>query len=362
MGGTACPLKRFAFEPRAPGMGFSQEVQVLSKAGHRNRSEPQLREGDRPWGGSGERSGGSTNRNRMPGDSGRGERASDREAPMVKARWRRSGDRAAKGDALTRGDLALHLKGRRREAELEKRGHRFVRYADDCNVYVRSQRAGERVMGALRRLFARLRLRINESKSAVARPWARKFLGYSFWVAKDGSIKRRDADQALAAMKQRVRAITVRHGRSIPSIIADLRGYLVGWKNYFRLADTLSTFRKLDGVAQAPTARDSAQALAKRVHNPPRALRSRTPSARRLGSGPERRPMVGGLCADSQPRTARTPVRRPRSPEARRLTSTLRTAGCGPARPVVWQGSPGESGAPMPIPASLRERLCSAKS
>jgi RNA-directed DNA polymerase len=166
---------------------------------------------------------------------------------MVKARWRRSGDRAAKGDALTRGDLALHLKGRRREAELEKCGHRFVRYADDCNVYVRSQRAGERVMGALRRLFARLRLRINESKSAVARPWARKFLGYSFWVAKDGSIKRRVADQALAAMKQRVRAITVRHGRSIPSIIADLRGYLVGWKNYFRLADTLSTFRKLDG-------------------------------------------------------------------------------------------------------------------
>ncbi len=69
------------------------------------------------------------------------------------------------------------------DKELEKRGHAFVRYADDCNVYVRSRRAGERVMETLRRLYARLRLRVNEAKSAVARPWDRKFLGYSFWVA-----------------------------------------------------------------------------------------------------------------------------------------------------------------------------------
>lgn len=132
------------------------------------------------------------------------------------------------------------------DKELEKRGHAFVRYADDCNVYVRSRRAGERVMETLRRLFARLRLRINEAKSAVARPWDRKFLGYSFWVAEDAAIKRRIADQALATMKARVRSITIRHGRSLPSIIAELRRYLVGWKNYFRLAEVPRTFRDLD--------------------------------------------------------------------------------------------------------------------
>lgn len=133
------------------------------------------------------------------------------------------------------------------DKELEKRGHAFVRYADDCNIYVRSQRAGERVMKALRRLYAKLRLQINESKSTVARPWDRKFLGYSFWVDEGGTTRRRIADKALATMKDRVRSITIRHGRSLPAIIADLRSYLVGWKNYFRLADVPRTFRDLDG-------------------------------------------------------------------------------------------------------------------
>ena len=133
------------------------------------------------------------------------------------------------------------------DKELEKRGHAFVRYADDCNVYVRSRRAGERVMGALRRLYAKLRLHINESKSAVARPWDRKFLGYSFWVAKGREVKRRVASKALVTMKQRVRTLTRRsRGRSIPTVIAELRGYLVGWKEYFRLADTPNIFRELD--------------------------------------------------------------------------------------------------------------------
>ena len=133
------------------------------------------------------------------------------------------------------------------DKELEKRGHAFVRYADDCNVYVRSRRAGERVMQTLRRLYAKLRLRANEAKSAVARPWDRKLLGYSFWVAKEGTIKRRIADQALEAMKERVRQITGRsRGRSLPSVIAELRGYLVGWKEYFRLTEMPSVFRDLD--------------------------------------------------------------------------------------------------------------------
>ena len=133
------------------------------------------------------------------------------------------------------------------DKELEKRGHRFVRYADDCNVYVRSRRAGERVMTTMRRLFAKLRLRVNEAKSAVARPWDRKFLGYSFWFAKGGTVKRRVASKALVAMKDRVRDITKRSGgRSIASVVADLRGYLVGWRQYFQLADTPRVFADLD--------------------------------------------------------------------------------------------------------------------
>jgi RNA-directed DNA polymerase len=133
------------------------------------------------------------------------------------------------------------------DKELEKRGHAFARYADDCNVYVRSRRAGQRVMEALRRLYARLRLHVNEAKSAVAKPWDRKFLGYTLWVARGGAIKRRVATKALATMKERVREITSRSGgRSIQQVVAELRGYLVGWKQYFRLADRPRLFRQLD--------------------------------------------------------------------------------------------------------------------
>jgi RNA-directed DNA polymerase len=133
------------------------------------------------------------------------------------------------------------------DKELEKRGHAFARYADDCNVYVRSRRAGERVMETLRRLYANLRLRINEAKSAVARPHERKFLGYSFYIQR-GTIRRRVAPQALAKMKERVRQITGRTGgRSLKSVATELRGYLTGWREYFRLAETQATFRGLDG-------------------------------------------------------------------------------------------------------------------
>jgi hypothetical protein len=125
------------------------------------------------------------------------------------------------------------------DKELEKRGHRFVRYADDCNVYVRSRRAGVRVLETLRRLYARLRLRVNEEKSAVAKPWVRTFLGYSFWVARGGVVKRRVAAKALAALKQRVRGLTARNGGcSLLAVSSKLRSYLRGWKAYFRLADT----------------------------------------------------------------------------------------------------------------------------
>jgi RNA-directed DNA polymerase len=133
------------------------------------------------------------------------------------------------------------------DKELERRGHAFVRYADDCNVYMRSRRAGERVMAFLQRRYAQLRLRINPAKSAVAPVWQRSFLGFGFWVARGGEVRRRVAKKALGAMKDRVRAMTSRSGgRSIPQVVAELRGFLVGWKEYFRLADTPGVFRELD--------------------------------------------------------------------------------------------------------------------
>jgi RNA-directed DNA polymerase len=134
------------------------------------------------------------------------------------------------------------------DKELERRGHAFVRYADDCNVYVRSQRAGERVMASMRKLFAALRLRINETKSAVARPWDRKFLAYTFKVGEEGTIQRWLAPQALKAMKDRIRSITRRNGgQSIGDVVRQLKTYLPGWKAYFRLVDTPFIFELLDG-------------------------------------------------------------------------------------------------------------------
>ena len=134
------------------------------------------------------------------------------------------------------------------DKELERRGHCFVRYADDCNVYVRSRRAGERVLAALRQKYAKLRLRINEEKSAVARVWARKFLGYSFWVAKGRVVKLRVAAKALEEMKYRVRCITRRSGgRSLEQVTRKLGMYLRGWREYFKLAETPGIFVDLDG-------------------------------------------------------------------------------------------------------------------
>ncbi len=133
------------------------------------------------------------------------------------------------------------------DRKLEKSGHRFVRYADDCNVYVRSKRAGERVMERLVKLYARLKLKVNEDKSTVARVWVRKFLGYSFWVAPGKLTKRRVAPKALKDFKQRIRQITSRNGgRSLEKVVEELRVYLLGWKAYFRLADTPGVFHDLD--------------------------------------------------------------------------------------------------------------------
>ena len=115
------------------------------------------------------------------------------------------------------------------DKELERRGHCFVRYADDANVFVRSHRAGERVMALLRRLYAGLRLAINEGKSAVASAFGRKFLGYSLWVARGGEVKRKVADKPLVKLKQRIKRLTRRSGgRSMQQVVDGLRPYLLG--------------------------------------------------------------------------------------------------------------------------------------
>jgi RNA-directed DNA polymerase len=112
------------------------------------------------------------------------------------------------------------------DRELERRGHRFVRYADDCNIYVRSYLSAKRVLVSITNfLMKRLRLKVNESKSAVGRPWERTFLGFTF----SRLFNRRVSTKALKAMKQRVRQITRRtRGRRIEQVIAELRRYLLG--------------------------------------------------------------------------------------------------------------------------------------
>ena len=133
------------------------------------------------------------------------------------------------------------------DRELERRGHRFVRYADDCNVYVRSRRAGERVLVGLRKLYDRLHLKVNEVKTAVAPATGRKFLGYALWRSAGGQIKCAVARKALETFKQRIRQMTRRSGgRNLPEIAERLRAYMPGWKAYFQLAQTPKVFRELD--------------------------------------------------------------------------------------------------------------------
>lgn len=133
------------------------------------------------------------------------------------------------------------------DRELERRGHRFVRYADDCNVYVRSRRSGERVLDGLRGLYDRLHLKVNEAKTAVAQATGRKFLGYELWRSAGDRIKCAVARKALATFKQRIREMTRRSGgRSLSETAERLRAYVPGWKAYFRLAQTPRVFRELD--------------------------------------------------------------------------------------------------------------------
>jgi RNA-directed DNA polymerase len=132
------------------------------------------------------------------------------------------------------------------DKELDRRGHRFARYADDCNIYVRRPRAGERVMASVTRfLERRLKLRVNTAKSAVASPTERKFLGFSFM--NQGRLRRSIAPQALARFKKRVRELTPRTGgRSLAQIVPELSRSLIGWRGYFGFCETPGILRGLD--------------------------------------------------------------------------------------------------------------------
>jgi len=132
------------------------------------------------------------------------------------------------------------------DRELERRGHRFVRYADDSNIYVRSRRAGERVMTSIAKFITRkLKLKVNDEKSAVARPWARKFLGFSFTWQREP--KRRLAPKAIARFKQRVRELTRRtRGGSAETMVQQLSRYLIGWRGYFGFCQTPSVLQSLE--------------------------------------------------------------------------------------------------------------------
>jgi RNA-directed DNA polymerase len=131
------------------------------------------------------------------------------------------------------------------DRELEKRKHCYVRYADDCNIYVRSQQAGERVMRSVTRFISnRLKLKVNEQKSAVARPVERKFLGFS--ISKEGK-RRLIAPKSLLRFKQKIRELTSRTGGiSIEQVAKKLSSYLRGWRGYFSFCQTPSVFKKLD--------------------------------------------------------------------------------------------------------------------
>jgi len=133
------------------------------------------------------------------------------------------------------------------DRELERRGHRFVRYADDCNIYVRSEKAGQRVMESVKRFITkRLKLKVNEQKSAVARPQVRKFLGFSFTAG--SVIRRRIAPKAIERFRDRIREIT-RQGRSasLEQTMAVLAPYMRGWRGYFGFCETPTVLVDLTG-------------------------------------------------------------------------------------------------------------------
>ena len=148
------------------------------------------------------------------------------------AQWEPSEEGTPQGGPLS--PLLANLMLDDLDKELERRGHKFVRYADDCNIYVKSRRAGQRVLDSITCYLSRhLKLPVNARKSAVDRPWKRTFLGFTF--TRRGKAKRRKVSEgSLKRFKQTIRQLTRRtRGRTVEHIIVDLRNYIRGWKSYF---------------------------------------------------------------------------------------------------------------------------------
>lgn len=230
------------------------------------------------------------------------------------------------------------------DRELAQRGHRFVRYADDLRIYVRSRRAGERVMAGTREFVQkRLKLRVNEAKSAVAPATTRPFLGFMFF-RRDGEVKVRLDPQARAAVKARLRRLTARSWRiTMAERIVRLNRFTRGWTAYFALTDTPSVFAELDEWLRRrlrqvrwkewkrPRARArNLRALGISVGQARQWSYTRRGSWRIAGSAILHRALptsywqTQGLAGFSDP--------------YRRFRAARRTAGCGPACPVVWEG------------------------
>jgi len=133
------------------------------------------------------------------------------------------------------------------DKELEKRGHKFCRYADDCNIYVRSRKAAERTMRSVTEfLEGPLKLKVNREKSAIDRPWKRKFLGFSFYHGREG-IRIRVHPKSIKRVREKIRDITARsNGMSMDYRLLKLKQLIKGWVNYFRIADMKSLVRELD--------------------------------------------------------------------------------------------------------------------
>ena len=226
------------------------------------------------------------------------------------------------------------------DRELERRGHRFCRYADDCNIYVRSRRAGERVMASVRRWLAgRLKLRVNEAKSAVERPWKRTFLGFSFLAGT--TVRIRLGPKSKQRVKGKLRELTRRNrSQAMEERIRRINEYVGGWMGYFALAETPSVVAELEEWLRRRL-RACQWKQWKRVRTRYHALRSLGLSERMVGITANTRkgtwriaaspPLQQGL--DKAYWAAQGLVSL--LERYHLLRNTWRTAGCGPARPVV---------------------------
>ena len=193
-------------------------------------------------------------------------------------------------------------------------------------------------MALLRRLYGKLRLTVNETKSAVTSVFGRKFLGYSFWVAPGGAIKRKVAVKPLRTFKQRIRQLTRRSGgRSMKDVVDRLRPCVRGWKAYFRLAQTPRVWRELDQWAASSAARHPAHALEARYDHV-QGIAGAGSQARRCAAGGGQQPPLVAQQRHAPQRRVDPELFRPAGTAPALMTSTSRTARCGPACRVVWQG------------------------